>query len=164
MSASWFFSGVSAGTQVTRVRLVNHSSRTCTLVGQPVALTGVRPDGQLVSLNGGGRIGPGSAYVGAEPAVLDPHGGAADLALITNSAQQCVSHPPLPAITALRIQLPTGTVTAPWDPDTDAGATFSFPCPPTATSFALWTNPPAVEPAQMPGSTRASQPRREVVP
>jgi hypothetical protein len=153
MSASWVFSGVSGGTQVTRVRLVNHSSRTCALIGHPAALSGVRPDGQLVSLNGGGRIGPGSAYVGAKPAILDPHGGAADLALITNSAQQCVSHPPLAAITALRIQLPTGTVTARWDPHTDAGATFSYPCPPTTTPFALWTNQPAVEPVQVPGSS-----------
>lgn len=151
MSATWVDAGGAAGTDVTRVQLVNHGRRACALSGHPVSLTGVEPNGRLVPVHGVRWSGPGSPFVGDEPAVLAARGGAADLALSTTSAETCLRDHPLPAVSRLRIGLPTGPVTSAWYPYTDAGRAFSFPCPPTTSSFALWTNLPGVGFARVPG-------------
>jgi hypothetical protein len=134
LAARWSDSGASAGTAVTRVQLVNRSARVCALRGHPVSLTGVAPGGATVPLKGG-WTGGGSAYVEDQPAILAKDGGAADVALLTHA----VCGRSGPAVAALRIGLPTGTVTVPYTPGPDSHAPFRFTCPPSVTDFAQWS-------------------------
>ena len=103
LQASAVTGGPAAGTMYQRVWLTNHSSKACTLAGQPAAAFAVHPDGSRTRLAPSNAVGEN--LIGPGPANLAPgqRGG-----VTAAFSDHCTAAEPVNTVTAIVLTLDDG--------------------------------------------------------